>query len=380
MITIETLNKIASFQIENLQNKRESHREIFTALEIIRATHSKKEKIQQLALQDTTNNTLGHFCLQGNEFQQVSYEDNLLKLGSENILSILLITNNNLVSILDLYITSSLDFFNLAYKLTSKDLYILLSKNNLFIKIIFEKSHHNNFLEHYWRLLKRKFNHFEGQKFLSQLLNLDCEAKFAGGELFGHEMAKQAKTDSLLDYIAFLSILSKEIVQPYLNRLNDDKETFISLIIRRIKNSISTKLIQDEVRIIVKLLVQFDFDKATIQTLVNIQGLKAHVRNYLINLGVSNTNLRLLQNTINQHTSLGKFCGEWMSFSGKYIKNETTTITILRTRVIAMQNELSKINTLSQVHLYSEYPCCVFFSSEETANFISKNPNSLACN
>ncbi len=326
----------------------------------INSTRTEQDRMRQLLIQDTIDgNTIGHTCLQGSEHSKSCYINILLKLNSKNLLQVLFRCNYESVSILDLYVKTKNRFLYLASKLDGDDLYSLLSTNNFFINIVHIKHQVMNFLEDYWSLLKEKFESSEsGNDQLSQLLNLNCEylAPANNGWTIGHEIVKHEKINLLLDYIDFLYKLSKDKPLHRFNQPNLQNETFISLVIYRIKLSKFSKGMDtqaDKIEITVRLLDKFDFDQKTIRTLVDIQGLKAGVSNYLLNLSPNATNLNLLERIVDKSSSLGLFCWEWRTlkmslrglkksfFSKSDKKDEPTIITNVRARIIEMNQYLN---------------------------------------
>lgn len=328
---------------------------IESAIRIINSALNER-KLAQLILSNTTDDdTIGHLCLRGDTKHQALYSNLLLKLNSNNILSLLYCRNRNGISILELFVKTDYNFLTLAAALNSNDLYSLLSNDNFFIKIVTIKKNVLNFLQDYLQLLKEKCNEHQ----LSQLLNLNCEslAPANNGWTIGHGIIKQQNAPLVLEYIDLLSRLPKDKLQHRLHQPDLHGNTFIKLILNRItpswfQQSIDTPA--ERVTLVVKLLETVPFAPDTIRLFADVSRLKAEMTAYLLELPPTQDTFNLLQNIINKNNALGLFCWEWRMakasfrgiktsfFSDSTQPDEPGTIRTLRDRL----NELN-------MHLYS---------------------------
>lgn len=333
MFAIESLNTIAYLKEQNAYVAM--NEAIWVAIQQIKMIESECERVKLLLIgDDSKGNTIGHFALESNQCVQFA-STLLLQLNADNMQKVLLRENDDSYSVFDAYLRADLALSKVFNKLSATQLYDLLASNHHFRKVIAIKGNNQLVICSFWHLLKQKLlAHGRGVLWMSTLLNLDCEsvAPANNGWTMALVIMKLGKIELISDFLDFLKQFPKESLQKRFSQPNLEGETFISLLMQKITSAVDSD--EERVKLIVDMYHLFDNFNST-----QINVLKKIVRESLLALPPSASNLTLLKEAVDKNTLLGRLC--WLSRKpwGLFSPKREIPFTIMQLRLWIEQLE-----------------------------------------
>ena len=134
---------------------------------------------------------------------------------------------------------------------------------------------------------------------------------------------------------------------------------------------------KEDPKVFCEIIEFFTIDNKTIQSLVNVFGLKKAIRTYLLNLPDTQTTWDLLDRCLNPATSIGNFCAKEANRTGLFQQGGTReTVQVLRDKVNARIIPITNAVLIEEHSRVMPPPSAPPLSEEETKNHLQSSSQS----